>query len=160
MSDAQDALSVARALIEAVNRGDRDAFKALLSEDILQEEAAEDVVYNGPDEVTQNVWSYRNTFPDLHGEITDAFGSADHAALELALTGTYEPYTYGSKTKPVTWRACLIATVREGRVARFIFYIDTLTLLSQLERVSSGPDTFPPGFVYQRVSERLKSNGA
>jgi ketosteroid isomerase-like protein len=130
---ADDTLGLARALNDAFNRGDREGFKALLTADAIQREQGESHVVKGAEEVTQNTWSYRNTFPDLTSQITDGFACGNRAALEVTLTGTYEPATYGPRAKAIAWQACLIVTTRAGKVCQVDYYANLLDIFGQLE---------------------------
>lgn len=154
MGTADDAIGLARQLLEAFNGGNRDQFGSLLTDDVVQVEPG-GATFNGPKEVTANMWSYRNTFPDLQATVTDAFGSGDKAALEVTFAGTYEPYTYGKEAKRVTSDACMVAVAGGERISRFTIYIDRLAMLDQLEDMPLAPESPPPGFIYHRLAGAL-----
>src|SRR5579864_9086682 len=104
MAGTDDPLDVARQLLDALNRGDRDGIRALLAADVTQTQPLEDVADAGPEAVVASIWSYRSSFPDLRVEVTDGFSSGDRAAVQFTAAGTYEPYTYGPNAQRVTWR--------------------------------------------------------
>ncbi len=132
MTDGADALTLARQLLDALNRGDRDGMKALLAEDVVQTEPLTDAVIRGPTAVIDDIWSMRNSFPDLHNEIADGFACGNRAVVEFTAAGTYEPYTYGAGAKKVTWRGCLIIRVTDRLIDRVDVYLDWLLPVEQL----------------------------
>ena len=138
--NTDDALSIARELLDAINRGDRDGVQALLAENVTQKEPLEDEAIIGPEAVVASAWSYRNSFPDLRVEVTDGFASGDRAALQFTATGTYEPYTYGAAAKRITWQGCMIVRAHAGQVDRLDFYVDWLGPVQQLGGLPFAPD--------------------
>lgn len=134
MIDSDAPLTIARAFIDALSRGDRAAAKALLAENVTSSEPLEDETISGPEAVVADIWAYRNTFPDLLMEVTDGFAGGDRAALQLKGTGTYEPYSYGTRAKRITWRAALIIKAQAGKLVEIDFYTDWLGPVEQLGR--------------------------
>lgn len=105
----------------------------MLSSEAVQSGQLDESDLEGPDDIAKDVWSYRNTFPDLYIEVTDAFSSENRAALSLTATGTYEPYTYGPAAKRISWKGCMLVSARDGRLTHVDIYADWLTILDQLE---------------------------
>jgi steroid delta-isomerase-like uncharacterized protein len=139
MPDTDDALSLARKLLDALSRGDRAAAQALLAQDVTEREPLEHALITGPEAVAASMWSYRNTFPDLRVDVTDGFASGDRAAVQFTAVGTYEPYTYGSQAKQVNWRGCLIAKTRAGQITQLDTYVDWLEPVQQLGDIAYAP---------------------
>jgi len=139
MTETDDALALARAFIDAGNRGDRAGAKALLAENVMQTLPLENEVRTGPEAAVENLWEYRNTFPDLRMDVTDGFGTGDRAAVQFTATGTYEPYTYGPNAKQITWRGCTIVRAQAGKITEIDVYVDWLGPIEQL-----GAIVYPP----------------
>jgi steroid delta-isomerase-like uncharacterized protein len=139
MTDTEDALTLARTLLDALNRGDRAGVQALLAETVTEREPLEQEVIAGPEAVVASIWSYRNSFPDLRVEVTDGFASGDRAAVQFTAVGTYEPYTYGSHAKQVTWRGCMIVRADAGQLVQLDTYVDWLEPVQQLGEVAFAP---------------------
>jgi len=126
-------IDIARALLDALNHGNRSGVHELLAPNVTQHGPPGESPLSGPDAVTESLWAYRNTFPDLRVEITDAFAAGDRGALEVSATGTYEPYTYGAAAKRVAWQGCLIVRSGGGLLVNIDIYADLLSVLSQLD---------------------------
>jgi predicted ester cyclase len=73
-------------------------------------------------------------FPDLHIDIEQILASGDHVVVRARLTGTHKGNFAGiaPTNKSVTWRACNIVEVRNGKAIRGRIYADNATLLEQL----------------------------
>jgi hypothetical protein len=139
MSDTDDPLTLPRMLLDAFSRGDRAGVGALLAENVTVRQPLEHEVITGPEAVVASRWSYRNSYPDLHFEVTDGFTSGDRAAVEFTSTGTYEPYTYGARAKQVTWRGCMIVSAYAGQLGQIDLYVDWLEPVQQLVEVAFAP---------------------
>lgn len=126
-------LDASRSLLDALNRGDRDDCQSLPSNEVVQSGQLDESNLEGPDATVKDVWSYMNTFPDLHIEVTDTLSSGNCVALSLTATGTYEPYTYGPAANRISWKGCVLVTARDGRLTHVDTYADWLTILDQLE---------------------------
>lgn len=78
MAPVDDVLPVVRENLDAYNSGDRDRFRATLGDDAIwrtpaHEWAGSDDVWRGPDAIADGAWREREAFPDLHGQIINAF---------------------------------------------------------------------------------------
>jgi steroid delta-isomerase-like uncharacterized protein len=138
MTDKDDALTLARTFLDALNRGDRAGVRALLADNVTERQPLEEAI-TGPEAVVANIWSFRNSFPDLHVDVTDGFACDDRAAVEFTSVGTYEPYTYGAHAKRVTWRGCLIVRVQAGQLVQVDLYVDWLEPVQQLGELAFAP---------------------
>ena len=139
MAATEDAVTLARRLLDALNRGDRSGVQTLLAETVTESAPLEPQAITGPEAVVANLWSYRNSFPDLHVDVTDGFVSGDRAAVQFTATGTYEPYTYGSHAKHVTWRGCMIVEALAGQLVQVDTYVDWLEPVQELGEVAFAP---------------------
>jgi steroid delta-isomerase-like uncharacterized protein len=134
----RSSIDIYRETVEAMNAGDRTRFRASLTDDAIEREQPSRAVYQGADEMTAAAWAFREAFPDLHGEVTNAFDSGDRGVMEVVWCGTHErDFDLSDRSIPATgkrieWPICYVFTVRDGRVAAFTTYFDTLTLLNQL----------------------------
>ena len=139
MTDTPDALTLARAFLDGLNRGDRAGVQKLLAENVTETQPLEREAISGPEAVVASIWSYRNSFPDLHVEVTDGFASGDRAAVQFTSVGTYEPYTYGANAKQITWRGCAIVRAHAGQIVQLDTYMDWLETAQQLGAAAFAP---------------------
>ncbi len=121
------ALGVAREWLACFNDGERDAFRARLAPDVVFVQRAREEEARGLERVDESFWSWRARFLGLHGEVTDAFGAGDRAAIEVCWTGIALEVE-----REVTFRACLLFSVHDGRIERIVDYYDQLSFLRQL----------------------------
>lgn len=139
MTNPDDALAIARRLLDALSRGDRAGIQALLAENVTEREPLEQEVITGPEAVAASMWSYRNSFPDLRIEVIDGFASGDRAAVQFTAAGTYEPYTYGASARQLTWRGCTIVRAEAGKIVQADTYVDWLEPVQQLGELAYAP---------------------
>jgi ketosteroid isomerase-like protein len=132
MTEIDCALALARAFLTALNGGDREGLEALLAENVTQTQPLDDEALRGPRAVVADIWSYRNSFPVLQIEVVDGFAAGQRAALQYAATGTYEPYTYGSRAPRVTWLGAMIVTAQAEELIELDLYVDWLVPIEQL----------------------------
>ena len=88
----------------------------------------------GPQGARQMIETQLKAFPDLHIDIEQILASGDHVVVRARLTGTHKGNFAGiaPTNKSVTWRACNIVEVRNGKAIRSRIYADNATLLEQL----------------------------
>lgn len=146
--------AVVRTLLDHINADDRSGFMGLIAPDAVQVEPAADAEFRGPENIAANIWSYRNTFPDLHLAATNLFACGTHAVAELILRGTYEPFTYGDGARMISWYGCLVMDIEHEKISRIALYADRLNMLDQLGALPLAPETPSPrphGFFYRRL---------
>jgi steroid delta-isomerase-like uncharacterized protein len=138
MAKTMDAVTIARENIEAFNLGDKQRFGANLTPDSVYRELATGREARGVDEGTNTSFSWRDAFPDAHGEITNSFASGDQAMLQITWTGTHKgdlvspAGTIPATGKRVTIPACQVITIHDGKIVRTDHYFDLMTMLVQL----------------------------
>lgn len=155
--------ALVRALLDHFNADDRSGFMSLLAAEAVQVEPAANVEFRGPSDIAANLWSYRNTFPDLHVTATNLFACGDQAVAEVTLHGTYEPYTYGGEAKTITWYGCLVVEAQSDKVSRMVVYADGLSMLDQLGALPLAPEassSHPQGFFYQRLEPNVRRSSS
>jgi predicted ester cyclase len=88
----------------------------------------------GPEGVRQVVDLLFTAFPDLRIEVEQLFESGDNVIARLRLTGTHKGNFAGVAPtgKSVSWQACDIVRVRNGKVRWSKLYADNVSLLGQL----------------------------
>ena len=142
---SDDTLDITRQFIDALNEGDKIRFASFLDDAVLWHSAATDERVEGRGDVADNLFGYRNTFPDLHEEISNAFASGDQAAVETVVTGTYGGTvvpTIAGSGQHVRMQLCYLLRVRSGKIVQITTYMDYRTLMAQLDMIMS-PATGP-----------------
>jgi len=140
MGTSQDTVSVARENIDAFNQGDKERFRTLLTPGSVYKEFATGRELQGP-EMVEEIWTWRDAFPDAHGEITNAFGSGDQVVLQIVWTGTQKGDLVGPMgTIPATGKqvripASQVLRISNGKIASTDHYFDLMTMLVQLGAV-------------------------
>jgi steroid delta-isomerase-like uncharacterized protein len=138
VESGRTAVDIYRESVEAMNAGDKLRFRSSLTDDAMEREQPSGQVYQGADTMTDTAWIFREAFPDLHGEVTNAFGLGDHGVMEVVWRGTHaRDFRLDDRTLPATgkrieWPVCYVFTVSDGKIAAFTTYFDTLTLFDQL----------------------------
>jgi steroid delta-isomerase-like uncharacterized protein len=138
MGSTDDAISLVRANIDAFNRGDKEKFKAQLTPESVYREHGTGREEHGVDAITATSWSWRDAFPDSHGEIVNAFGSGDQVALQIIWTGTQTGDLVGpagsipATGKQVQVPACQVVRMRDGEIVSVDHYFDSMSMLVQL----------------------------
>jgi ketosteroid isomerase-like protein len=94
--------------------------------------------FRGLDALKQLLTGYLAAFPDLRHEVVHHVASADAIALELRVLGTHDgPMVTPQGTVPATgkkvvWESCDYVRLREGKIASWHVYHDSLPFLSAL----------------------------
>lgn len=138
---ANDALRLMHEVIDALNSGDRECFKAAGTTRTIHKDLAMNQVFLGHEEITKWAWSCRSCFPDLRAEITNEFAGGEQGVVEMVWTGTHRgplPTPVGvirATGKSVNVPGFFLFTVEEGKVAKITHYFDLGRLLMQLGHV-------------------------
>jgi steroid delta-isomerase-like uncharacterized protein len=138
MPDSENTLDIARQFIDVMNKGDQEAFAALLAPQAVSYSVATGETDTGWEDVARNLLSYRRTFPDLHEEIANAFASGDQAAIETVVTATYDGVvilTIPGSGSRVNLQACHILRVQDSKIVNITTYADYRTLMGQLDMI-------------------------
>jgi steroid delta-isomerase-like uncharacterized protein len=144
-----DAVTVAKKGIDVFDHGDWEAFRNDLTEDCVYREFASGQEVRGIQENLRAARAWHDAFPDVNGEITNAFGSGDQAVLQIVWSGTHTGALVGpGGTIPPTGRrarvdAVQVVKVRDGKIAATDHYFDLMTLLTQLGVMQEAPAQVP-----------------
>jgi ketosteroid isomerase-like protein len=93
---------------------------------------------HGPDQVADFMRMWRTAFPDLRFTTENAIETGDVVVLEGHFTGTHRgPLASPQGEVPATGRPvssayCNVFEIRDGKVAAFRGYADTLEIMAQL----------------------------
>ncbi len=85
-SAARDNKTMARRYFEILNKGDLDAFDAIMAPDVVFRNPP--AVVRGIDAFRKVVASLRAAFPDLHFTLEDEFGEENKVATRWVMRGT------------------------------------------------------------------------
>jgi len=131
----------ARAAIEAFNRGDWDAVRAMTGPDAVYEEPATGRTLHGSDEIIRALQDWRTGVPDVTGEIVRVVTSGNEAVLEIVWRGTQTgSLSAGANTLPPSGRtfamwASMWQVWHDGRLVSNRHHQDILGMLVQLGAV-------------------------
>lgn len=136
LMDATRVIEVAEKIGAAYNEGDREAFRALLTDDVVYWEAALDARGEGPDAVTDLCFRWKETWPDLHST-DDRITPIDGGVVwEMVWRGTATgPFTMPDgqilppSGKPNNNAGCMIVMIRDGKICEMRHYFDALEAL-------------------------------
>ena len=121
---------------EAVESGNLDAVDELAHPDVEFRGVGAET--NGIDELKGFLAAYLEGFPDLQHEVRDYVESDGTIALELHVRGTHTGPLRGPQGeipatgRPVLWVSADYIKVRDGKVASWHAYTDTMAMLVQL----------------------------
>jgi len=124
--------------LNALSKGDWNAYKQLFSEHPVYEEEATNRHVTGADEIVKAVEPWKRAFPDLTAHVKEAIGSGDALVVEIEWTGTHKgPLAGAFGTIPPTGKpgklpAVLVARFDGERIRELRHYFDLLTMLAQI----------------------------
>ena len=129
----QDNLRIAHEIVAAINAHDASAFTKHLDRSFLQESETSGKLH-GSDAAHARMTTLLQAFPDLHVTIENAMTSGDQVMLQLHYTGTQTGNFAGvaATNKKVSWHACVVQRMKNGKAAEARLYADNLTLFGQL----------------------------
>src|SRR5581483_862174 len=92
----------------------------------------------GPQAARQMLETQLKAFPDLRIEIEQMIASGDQVVVRARVSGTHKGSLLGiaPTNKSVSWRACNIVELRNGKVIRSRIYADNASLFEQLGALS------------------------
>jgi steroid delta-isomerase-like uncharacterized protein len=130
----KDNIQFAEQAIAAINARDIDRYLQRIDESYVGESEIAPGPIRGHQGVRQMMEMQLKAFPDLHIDIEQILPSGDHVVVRARLTGTHKGNFAGiaPTNKSVTWRACNIVEVRNGKAVRSRIYADNATLFEQL----------------------------
>jgi steroid delta-isomerase-like uncharacterized protein len=137
MSD-QELIDAAIAPTEAFNEGDWDKVRETLTEDFVYDEVLTNRVTEGAED-TMELWKgWREAFPNIHGDIINAFTGDGKVVTEMRWRATNTgpfPMPNGeipATGKSVDFRSCQIWSIENGKCKSMVHYIDMINMMQQL----------------------------
>jgi steroid delta-isomerase-like uncharacterized protein len=127
--------ALARRFVEAVDRGDLDAFDDLFVEDYVHHDPAlPPEVQHGRDAYKRLHAMFRAALPDLRFALEDEVAEDDRVVGRWTVTGTHEGELLGVPPtgKRLTLTGIQILRVADGRIAEQWVNFDALGMLRQL----------------------------
>src|ERR1700730_107287 len=130
----KDNIQFAEQAIAAINARDNDRYLKQIDESYVGESEIAPGPIRGPQGVRQMLEMQLKAFPDLRIDIEQVLASGDHVVVRARITGTHKGNFAGiaPTNKSVSWPACNIVEVRNGKAVRSKIYADNATLLEQL----------------------------
>lgn len=134
----KDPITIARENVEAGNAQDWPRFKATLADGVVYDEVGTGRKIKGADQWVEAYKGWFQAFPDVKGNISNAFASGDTAIVELTWDGTQTgPLVGPAGTIPPSGkrqktRATLVLTIDDGKIKEAHHYFDMLSLLQQI----------------------------
>lgn len=135
---SEQAVTVARALLDAFNRADWAAMRGTLAPNSVYDEHGTERHVQGADGIVAAFKGWKTAMPDATGTINNVFTSGESVALELTWKGTQTgPLETATGTiaasgkrhqTPGVWSI----DVRDGKVQSSRQYFDILSFLQQL----------------------------
>lgn len=158
MTTSTDSLRPMREWIEALSQRDRARCRAAWYEDAVWMNRASGQTWRGPDEITSQLWNWREACPDLHIEIADDSSSGSRGFVEAIWAGKQSrPFAtprgvVAPTGKRLAWTTGYLFDTRAGQVSAITEYFDASGLLPY-------PFTFP-SVAYVEVREHGPLPGA
>lgn len=129
---------LARETIEAFNRGDWDAVRAMTGPGYVYEEIGTGRRTEGADETIAALQQWKSALPDVTGEVMRVAVDGDTAVLEVVWRGTQTgPLATGAGELPPSGRSIEICSTmwqqwRDDQLAAERHHLDILSMLAQL----------------------------
>jgi steroid delta-isomerase-like uncharacterized protein len=138
-----DLTQTAAGWIEAFNRADWDAWRDLTTPDVVYTETGTGRRVESADAFLALCEGWKAAFPDIAGTIRTAIATDDTVALEIVWEGTHsgalqtpEGVLEGTGNR-IRVEAAEWIRYTDGRAREVHHYLDTLTLVQQVEGVAA-----------------------
>ncbi len=133
-SGATPATTVARALIEAYDRGAIDDAVALYAPDGVHEDVAQQSRKQGADAIARGLGGLLRAVPDARWRVDVLAGDETTAAVAYVMEGTLQARLgpFEPRGQAINLEGLLLISVDEGRISRSRDYWDSGTLGRQL----------------------------
>lgn len=130
---SEDPKGLVRRLYAAVNEGDFETMRDLMTDDVVEHEEMPGFEQN-KDGVIQFFGMMRQAFPDLSMNVDDTLAEADKVAVRVTMTGTHRGEFMGM---PATGNRVSVALIdffriRDGKVAEHWGVSDLASMMEQL----------------------------
>lgn len=139
-----DAEAVAREMLRAFNASDWDALRATVTEDFAYREYGTSREAVGADAALEIIRPWKVVLgPEHNGELVGVVASDDRVVFQLVWRGKHVapmPGPDGTPIPPtgtdVATPACMVMTMRDGRIAQMDHYFDSLVLMLNIGGVA------------------------
>jgi steroid delta-isomerase-like uncharacterized protein len=127
-------IQLAQEQIAALNARDIDRYLLRIDDAYVGESETMPGPIHGPEGARQALNVMFTAFPDLRIEVEQLLASGDHVVARLRLTGTHKGTFAGvaPTNKSVSWQACNVVELRNGKAIRSRVYADNASVLRQL----------------------------
>jgi len=127
-------IQIAHQQIAALNARDLDRYLQRIDSSYVGESETLPAPVHGPEGVRQMLTMMFTAFPDLRFEVEQILASGDHVVARLRITGTQQGSFLGiaPTNKQVSWQACNVVELRDGKAIRGRLYSDNVSLFRQL----------------------------
>ena len=134
----QENIQMAHQAIAFYNAREIDRYLQLIDESYVGENEIAPGPIRGRAGVRQQLERMFSGFPDLRLEIEEILATGENLAIRVRLTGTHTGNFAGiaPTNKSVSWGACNVIQVRDGKVIRSRIYADNATLFQQIGALS------------------------
>lgn len=140
---SQDALPLARELVDTFNRRDFAGIIELGDGAVDYTEIGTGRHITDPDEMISALEGWVAALPDVRGTVLSAMRDGDRLCIEIQWEGTHDgPLVTASGTIPpsgnrVSTRAAELHTIHDGRIVDTVHYLDIMTLMTQINAIPS-----------------------
>jgi len=132
-----DAGAVAREMLRAFNENDWTAFRATLADDFVYREHGTHREAQGAGPAMELIQPWKESLgPEHYGELLDVVETADRAVLLLVWRSHHvgpmpapDGHMIAPTNREIATPACMVMTVRDGRITDMDHYFDSLGLM-------------------------------
>jgi steroid delta-isomerase-like uncharacterized protein len=131
-------LQLAEQMIAAVNARDLNRYSQQIDDSYIGESEMIPEPVRGPDGARRALNMILTAFPDLRIDVEQMLASGDFVIVRARLTGTQKGAYAGiaPTNESVSWRACNVVELRNGKAVRGRVYADNVSLLQQIGAIS------------------------
>ncbi len=134
----EDAIRLARDVVDAFNQSDWDRSRAQLTADTVYNELGTQRTLRGSDEIIESMKGWKQAMPDAKGSVSNSIATGNTVTLEIVWTGTHTgplvgragtiPASGKRQTTPAAW----IIEFDGDKIKESRHYFDMVTLLTQI----------------------------
>ena len=134
----QENIRLAEQQIALLNARDLDRYLQRIDESYVGESEITPEPVRGPSGVRRMLDMVFAAFPDVHLEPEEIIASGNHVVSRIRITATHQGNYLGipATNRRVSWRACNVVELRDGKAIRGRLYADNASLLQQLGAIS------------------------
>ena len=133
MSEKEN-IQFAEQAIAALNAHDIERYLKLIDDSYVGESETMPGPIRGREGARKAIDMLLKAFPDLRLEVEQILASGDHVVTRVRLTGTHKGNFAGiaPTNKSVSWHACNVVEVKNGKAIRSRVYAENASLFQQL----------------------------